>query len=617
MAMASLHLMAVLMFSFLAMKKVAAMRMGISSSTLTEESEGHKTPDLDWEGCATWKQCDKSLGCHRHKVWLDTWRQSCRYSDEFKLREDQVDRFFPVEIARLEEKSEIFAEHGCLTGGWWYKCYRRMQQILRLFNYVRKAKTDVLAKGDSHPAYAVVSSEETAAQFGRISQNLATGFGKNEQTKDMCIHQGVRKMMTIPQEIAQLRDEAIEAGTPLTGAEIDTIEQAKQSAALLAMNCAEVSEEQEQKLRAVIEASGEAVATSGSEELDGLVDDSEEMMEMLDPQDRQKVQAISHEVDMEDDNGPDDHEMQEPVPEIQPQTNISMLQLSTRSSAGPLKMLVKGGWKGLKWLGAHGIGWLFRRLAWTIAFLIGTAFSLVRMAVWPILFVGCVAMRSVGWFFHDLLWEGKHIAEGFKRIGRCAPEMYDMVGFDSKVPLKSAGFQIFVEPAQWASSSTGVYHPLWEGTDHLPNPCRRVQCGANAYCQVEDAGYGEKDVAKCYCHYGTYPGKDIPAHDCDLKKSVNGCRCMQEWKHLGKVHYGCGVNNECKVDMQDRSYAGCKNKQQQDGSAIGMLSRFVIGGVRKLDTCNYQRSPVEVPAISIDDSIDDYGKEIKSHAEKK
>jgi len=54
------------------------------------------------------------------------------------LQDDQIARFFPVELTRLEEKAIKFSSKGCMFGGWWMKCYRRMQQILRLFNYVNK-----------------------------------------------------------------------------------------------------------------------------------------------------------------------------------------------------------------------------------------------------------------------------------------------------------------------------------------------------------------------------------------------------------------------------------------------------------------------------------------------
>jgi len=87
-----------------------------------------------------------------------------------------------VELARLEEKSATFAKNGCLFGGWFAKCYRRMRQMIRLLKYVRRAVSD--AKNDpSHPAHALAAREETSQKLLRAADNLATGF-KKLQGKD-------------------------------------------------------------------------------------------------------------------------------------------------------------------------------------------------------------------------------------------------------------------------------------------------------------------------------------------------------------------------------------------------------------------------------------------------
>merc|ERR1719261_718385 len=133
------------------------------------------------------------------------------------------------------------------------KCYRRMQQILRLFNYVNKAHLAVVRQGASHPAYQLVASEETKAKISQVTKNMGTGFGKHSSSKKFCFEAAIKKMELIPAKVLERKQTAIAAGQPLSEEELSSYEKAQQSAAMLAMTCTEVSDEQAQELQAQIE----------------------------------------------------------------------------------------------------------------------------------------------------------------------------------------------------------------------------------------------------------------------------------------------------------------------------------------------------------------------------
>jgi hypothetical protein len=634
-----------MIIAMLCISEVAAMRTNVKSRQSLNRQRARdvaevntsKTPDLDWPGCGSklWSlssqdSCRKQEGCDYHKVWLDTKRQSCRYTVEYKLEQDQVERFFPVELARLEEKTEIFAKKGCITGGWMWKCYRRMQQIIRLFNYLRKAKAAVLKEGESHPAFATVVNTEVEETLARISKNLATGFSKNKETKGMCLDKGMQKIISIPEEIREIQKKAEDAGYPLSEKELETLEQAKQTSAMLMMTCQEVSEEKEQEIRALIEAgyAGEGSSVSGSvgnDDLDDMVDDQEHLLDMMDGEDRKALQEAegNDESLLETVSEPESDEYDLNLEDGKtPLGNQSaMLQLDTESSlsssAGPLKLLLVGGWKGLKWLLKNGIGWLFQRLVWTIVFLLGFALSLVRSVVlFPVLFITCLAVRSLHWFWVDLMWNGKDIKKGFYHIGHCAPEMWSLVGFDADQPFGSAVGQIVVQPARFASNVSGVYHPFKSGRPEQPNPCRRVKCGTNAHCRNVPDRMGNLE-AKCFCYTGTYPdtalgslGKKL-LPTCSFATSRNGCECMQSWSSGWTLYHGCNYYGECKINRKLPSFKRCREKNNADVSPIRGSINWMMGKDKHYDKCVYHKSPQEVPVVSIDDTIDDFGKKVE------
>jgi len=589
-----------------------AARRAMHSATVRqhqfEKNKTVKTPDLDWKGCAAFTGCKKQLGCTRKYLWLDSPRQSCRYTDEHKLQRDQILTFFPVEIARLEEKSVKFAKHGCITGGWWFKCYRRMQQILRLFNYVRKAQGLVLAEGKDHPAFAFMNDSKTQQQFKTIAENLGSGFEKNGETGKLSIGSGLRRMMSVQLEMQKIQDEATAKGVPLTEEELSTIEQSKQTAALLAINGQDVTDEQAEKLRAMMEASGQGKTvkpTAGQDEIDDIVQEQEETIMALDDDDREAVRDAAQEKETDDDDqDADDDELHPPSlmqaeeyeNEYDQQANSSLIQLSARD--GPLKKLVKGGWKGLKWVVGHGVGWLFRRLVWTVAFLVGFTFSFVRaVVIWPIALLMCGSVRSISWLFGDVLWEGQNQKEGFKRIGHCAPEMWNAVGFDSNNVGKSLVNQTIKDPAKDASWMSGVYHPYKSGK---PEPCARVTCGANAQC----ATVGTQ--AKCFCSYGYYPASDGQGGyqaSCQLKQTANNCQCEAYWSSWGVGYYGCNKNGECKVTSACKASLGHQN-------ITSRIFKAAVGMKTTIDKCQFTMYPSEVPAASINKNIDAFGKPV-------
>jgi hypothetical protein len=279
---------------------------------LTSAAKG--TPDKDCPGCKAWTKsgCRKGDGCNYNYIWLDTPRQSCRYTDEYKLLPDQVANFFPTELKRLEEKAAKFAKSGCIYGGWWMKCYRRIQQILRLFNYVKKAHIAVLKDGDSHPAFHIVASDETKARIAAVSKNMGAGFNKHSTTKKFCFDKSLQKMEQIPSEVQKRKDAAAAAGEPISEDELALFEKSLQSAAMLEMMCTEVTEDQTQELQAKIEASG--AMKDADMELDDIVDQTiKDNAEALKDLDKEDVIELEYERDAPDlDFEPDDHESLEP-----------------------------------------------------------------------------------------------------------------------------------------------------------------------------------------------------------------------------------------------------------------------------------------------------------------
>jgi len=238
-------------------------------------SAGDKTMDLDWPGCGSktdWlfgPRCSDVEGCEWHKLWLDTPRQSCRFSDGYKLRPENVQRFLPVELARLEEKSATFAKSGCLFGGWFAKCYRRMRQIIRLLKYVRRAVSD--AKSDpSHPAHALAASEETSQKLLRAADNLAAGFRKLQGTDGVGEAFG---MMAEGPESLRAAAAAVEGAEnrSLTDEEKVAMENTRAVEGMLKAAGTNLDDEQRAELYAQIEAGGPMAESE--DELDADVED--------------------------------------------------------------------------------------------------------------------------------------------------------------------------------------------------------------------------------------------------------------------------------------------------------------------------------------------------------
>merc|ERR1719321_1480477 len=131
---------------------------------------------------------------------------SCRLTLEHKLKADNIATYLPNELARLRERSQKFANSGCILGGWFGKCYRRMTQMLRIMTYVRRAVAE--ARKPDHPANGLVAEAESTLQA--VENDLTAGFEKHEASR--FAHGGTRldfkkafdKLREIPQQTQTL-----------------------------------------------------------------------------------------------------------------------------------------------------------------------------------------------------------------------------------------------------------------------------------------------------------------------------------------------------------------------------------------------------------------------------
>mmetsp|Transcript_116923 Transcript_116923/g.325855 ORF Transcript_116923/g.325855 Transcript_116923/m.325855 type:complete len:622 (-) Transcript_116923:115-1980(-) len=553
-----------------------------------------KTMDLDWPGCAKksgfWaNHCADTEGCAVQPIWLDTPRQKCRFMDEFKLRPAEVPRFLPVELKRLEEKTATFAKHGCLFGGWWVKCYRRMRQIVRLLKYVRQAVEE--AKADpSHPAHTLASSGATTEALQRAADNLATGFEKHEAGKEHGAKFGeaFQKLKDMPETLREAAEIADSNKASLSAEEKDAMEKTASVEAMLAVTNTKINDEQRAELFARIEA-GEGSDMEKADDLDEAVDmvtaQTDGMFQASDKEDLEGVQDQERQTDDEEDDVED---------KLAKDDDDSLLQLEDLGAraSGNASQLAHGTGP-LKWLFKNGLGWIVTRVAWLVLFLIGAALGIIRAAViFPLLFVSCTLTKFLVWLFRDvgynLLWEGetKQLGTRFKRIGKCAPWMWEAVGFNASA--KDVAAQVVVQPAQFASQATGVHH-LYKSEKQL---CDDVRCGSNARCHA----------GQCYCLAGYYP--EANGTDCVTAVTTAGCRCLARWEKkslaglFSKTHYGCALGGVCKVDMQDPSWSACKKRLITLAARRAQRDKLKRAGLKGAsDTCERQPFEAAVPAV--------------------
>jgi len=517
-------------------------------------SAGDKTMDLDWPGCGSktdWlfgPRCSDVEGCEWHKLWLDTPRQSCRFSDGYKLQPGNVQKFLPVELARLEEKSATFAKNGCLFGGWFAKCYRRMRQMIRLLKYVRRAVSD--AKNDpSHPAHALAAREETSQKLLRAADNLATGF-KKLQGKDG-FGEAFATMSAGPESLRAVAA-AVEGAEnrSLTDEETVAMENTRAIEGMLKATGTSLDDEQRAELYAQLEAGGPTEESEDDLDADveELVGSLDQAMGESDSDDRSNLQQQEGSVDEEDEEDPEDVV-------AKAADAAALVQLGAQTGTNSTGALQARGTGPLKWIFQHGLGWIVTRIAWVLLFLVGSAVGLIRAGViFPLLFLGCTLTKFITWVFRDvgynLLWEGETdlVVKRFQKIGKCPAWAWDAVGFDAS--SEDTVKQIVVQPATFASYMTGVNH--WYKSEE--GLCAKVQCGANAECQS----------GQCICNKGYYPDASSPGHCYEAPTSA-GCRCMATWSQqelvvFSSTHHGCPASGKCQVDRAHASFGTCKSR---------------------------------------------------------
>mmetsp|Transcript_20295 Transcript_20295/g.48114 ORF Transcript_20295/g.48114 Transcript_20295/m.48114 type:complete len:598 (+) Transcript_20295:64-1857(+) len=535
-----------------------------------------KEQDLDWAGCGKQSLLCSTEGCARQYLWLDTPRQSCRYTEEYKLTHNQP-VFLDVELGRLEEKSEKFAKDGCIMGGRWFKCQRRVKQMIRILKYVKKGLQQARAD-PTNPAHEMASSAEVRQRMVQVGENIGTGFEASKELSGQGLQfkEALRQMLQVGQEPEPtVEPNETDVDENITE-EADSSADAAAVSAMLTMVGVTLNTEQKATLMTNMESHADSMDDTSEDEVVEALDEDigntlmayteeEGLAEGLPPGRAVELAAqrkgnFSSEVSETDTGGDEDLESNE---------TASLLELAggqeLMSGDGPLKIL---------WY--KGLGWLVSRIAWLFLFLVGAAWGVFRAGlVFPLLFVGCTALKFLWWLgrgvgYHGL-WEGNgtKVVKGFKRIGKCAPWMWEAVGFTATSNMKEIPGQVFIPPARFASRVTGVYH----ATKELGDLCTNVTCGVNAGCHA----------GTCRCLTGFYPAQG--EFSCGPLVTESGCVCKTIWesrarRFFGASYAGCPRWSMCKVDTAHPSYSLCRKRLPTKG--------LFFKSPRSKDRCMFQ-----------------------------
>lgn len=457
------------------------------------------------------------------------------------------------------------------------KCYRRMRQIMRLLKYCRRAIETAQGHDESHPGYAVAVAPETSETLKRVGSNMAVGFKEQGKGNQNGADFGAawEELQRLQEAITAIEDNSTSAGEPLSEAEGAAVKNTLAVEAMLKMTGTSLSEEQRSSLYAKVEAGGkvefgESLVEQEVAGLDATFQAAADDQDFLNT-----MQQQEHAEDEEDDE--EDSQLLEDS--TTPTMAMSLLErgaanqtLSTRGT-GPLK-----------WLFKHGLGWIVSRAAWLILFLLGSAVGILRAAIFPLLFVSCTLAKFLAWVLRDvgynLLWEGEYalVGERFTQIGRCAPVMWDVLGF------QAGANDIIIQPARFASSWTGVNH-FYKSTKDL---CEGVTCGDNAQCFA----------GSCACNAGFYPLPGQP--NCGLITTKNGCVCKTFWtsgRAFSSSHHGCpSAKYHCIVETSHPTYQSCKGQLHKARDLANIAADFVFGKKAPMDSCSPGPYRARVPA---------------------
>lgn len=502
-------------------------------------------------------RCNKP-GCHRKYMWLDKPTQSCRPTDEYKLESNPV-FFAKVEVQRLLEKSIKFKKTGCVIGSlfggkdvYMCKCMRRMQQMLSYLRYVNKLK--LLALNDpEHPAYQYVSSSLFNDTMTIVFENIVAGFDKYESSPAGTglqfgkSWQKLKEIKVLSSKVAPSTDDVSTDDSSTDGPSIDDLEATEEeiaseevaliTGAMLKMVDVQITH----GLKAQIQSAAREQHLFYARPVDEVVQllEGEISASMLvGGIDETALGRLSRDV----------------VTNMKGELSSNqsnLLQLSSNLS------VVMRGSGPLKWLYKHGVGWVVARIAWLMIFLMGSLEGIILGGViFPLLFVSCVLLKFVKWMGLDVLDEissesdEQPTIEGLRSISYCPTLMWEAVGFDTSPKGVGLPLQVFVEPARFASATTGVVHPLYNR--RAPD----VQCGSKASCLE----------GKCVCHPGYYPsaGEGSMEGSCALLWTEHGCACKATWQKRRLIlfksfHLGCPATlRYCEVDKSHPSWNTCK-----------------------------------------------------------
>eukprot|EP00929_Paragymnodinium_shiwhaense_P002848 TRINITY_DN103160_c0_g1_i1.p1 TRINITY_DN103160_c0_g1~~TRINITY_DN103160_c0_g1_i1.p1 ORF type:complete len:632 (+),score=146.31 TRINITY_DN103160_c0_g1_i1:74-1897(+) len=563
-----------------------------------------KPDDLDWRGCGKQTSrlpmgtsCSDLEECKWQYIWMDVGRQSCRYSEEHKMKPENQLKFLQFEVARLLYKSEVFKKTGCIYGlglsyrTYGFKCYRRMVQMQRSLQYVRKVRA-AAEKESGHPIATYVNSEEYNSKMREVGDNMFAGFEKfGETTSGMSSAasyskswQALLKVDTAEKKVCKIPEEDKKAQ-----------ESAEITVCIMESLGAEVNSEQKDAILAMAQEHQALPAAEDDFDVQSALDamDEDAHNTYLASVDDDESSARSAVEDVDDDS--DEDEFSDERSFDDEWNNASYYQVgqvaSLLQAEGRMTTTGKGP---IKWLFQNGLGWVFRRLTWLVLFSLGAALNVIRAGVvFPLAMVSCILLKSLKFLTVDLFywlgWEGdlEQFGKGFKSIVKCPKEMWHYVGFEAS-SLSQVPGAVFIPPAAFASHVTGVVHP-WKSAAGL---CDGVKCGTNAVCHA----------GRCHCKLGFYPNdQDAKRESCAEVTSKHGCRCYPSWQRpeaLGlwnsSAYFGCPATlHTCKVDQTHESYATCKGQLKKKQN----WAEWMTSDKSVYDSCEAVRAQQEVRRV--------------------
>ncbi|CAJ1414608.1 unnamed protein product [Effrenium voratum] len=86
-------------------------------------------------------------------------------------------------------------------GGRWFKCQRRVKQMIRILKYVKKGLQQARAD-PTNPAHEMASSAEVRQRMVQVGENIGTGFEASKELSGQGLQfkEALRQMLQVGQE---------------------------------------------------------------------------------------------------------------------------------------------------------------------------------------------------------------------------------------------------------------------------------------------------------------------------------------------------------------------------------------------------------------------------------